>query len=94
MADFAARVAGCLGCGPCVVVGVSMGGEVALDRAPRQPEMVAALILIAPGGLTPILRNRLVQLSAWLAARLPDALLIPPGQLANRRVDLGSPCPP
>lgn len=88
MADFVARVAVRLGCAPCVVVGVSMGGDVALNLALRHPDLVAALILVAPGGLTPIFRNRAVQLSAWLMARLPDWLLLPLGQLASRRVDL------
>jgi pimeloyl-ACP methyl ester carboxylesterase len=88
MADFVARAAKRLGITPCIVVGVSMGGDVALNLALRYPDLVVALVLIAPGGLTPRFRNRFLQLSAWLAAQLPDWLLIPLGQLANRHIDL------
>lgn len=80
LADF---VAG-LGLGRAVVVGVSMGGDVALHLALRHPDSVAALVLVAPGGLVPRLRNRAVQLAAWLASRLPDAVLVPLATLANR----------
>jgi pimeloyl-ACP methyl ester carboxylesterase len=65
-----------------------MGGDVALNVALQHPDLVVALVLIAPGGLITIFGNRFLQLSAWLAAQLPDWLLIPLGQLANRRIDL------
>ncbi|MCF7551852.1 alpha/beta fold hydrolase [Pseudonocardia sp. WMMC193] len=73
-----------MGLGRAVVVGVSMGGDVALNLALRHPESVAALVLVAPGGLVPMLRNPAVQLAAWLAARLPDAVLVPLARLAGR----------
>jgi len=88
MADFVARAAKRLGIVPCIVVGVSMGGDVALNLALRHPDLVVALVLIAPGGLIPVIHNRFLQLSAWLAAQLPDWLLIPLAQLASRRIDL------
>ena len=86
MADFVARVAGRLEIGRAVVMGVSMGGDVALNLALRYPGLVEALVLIAPGGLVPLFRNRFLQLSAWLAAQLPDRLLVPLARLANAHV--------
>jgi pimeloyl-ACP methyl ester carboxylesterase len=64
-----------------------MGGEVALQVALRHPSLVEALVLIAPGGLVPVLRNRVVQLAAWLAAQLPDRVLVPLARLANTQVE-------
>lgn len=72
--------------GPMVVAGVSMGGDVALNLVLEHPDRVAALVLIAPGGLVPIFRNRVVHFCAWLAAQMPDRLLIPAGRFANRFV--------
>lgn len=69
-----------------VIVGISMGGDVALNVALRHPERVAGLVLIAPGGLVPLLVNRWAQGAAWVASRLPDAMLLPLGRLANRFV--------
>lgn len=86
LADFVARVARRLAMPPAVVMGVSMGGDVALNLALRHPDLVEALVLIAPGGLIPVLRNRAIQLSAWLAAQLPDMLLVPLARVANRYV--------
>lgn len=86
LADFVARVARRLAIPRAVVMGVSMGGDVALNLALRHPDLVKALVLIAPGGLVPVFRNRPVQLSAWLAAQLPDVLLVPLTRLANRYV--------
>ena len=68
-------------------MGVSMGGDVALNVALRHPGLVEALVLIAPGGLVPVFRNRFVQLSAWLAAQLPDGVLVPLARLANTQVE-------
>ncbi|MGV0837223.1 alpha/beta fold hydrolase [Mycolicibacterium thermoresistibile] len=89
MADFVMRAAERIGLGPAVVIGVSMGGDVALNVGLRHPSRVRALVLVAPGGLVPRLRSRTLQLSAWLLARLPDALLLPLVRLANRFVDAG-----
>ena len=72
---------------PAVVFGVSMGGDVALNVALEYPQAVSALVLISPGGLVPVLRNRLVQAGAWAMARLPDFLLIPLSRFANRYAD-------
>jgi pimeloyl-ACP methyl ester carboxylesterase len=66
-----------------VVFGVSMGGDVALNLALEHRQLVAGLVLIAPGGLVPILRNPVVQFSAWLVAQAPDWLLLPTFRLAN-----------
>ena len=44
-ADQVAGVADALGLGPVVLVGLSMGGYVALDLARRRPELIAALVL-------------------------------------------------
>lgn len=71
---------------PAIVFGVSMGGDVALNLALEHPSAVAGLVLIAPGGLVPRMRNGAVQYSAWLAAQLPDWLLVPASRFANRFV--------
>src|SRR5690606_13189537 len=76
-----------LGVQEAVVAGLSMGGDVALNVALLAPARVAGLILIAPGGLVPLLRNRTSQRWAWRAARLPDGILLPLTRLANRFVD-------
>lgn len=69
-----------------VVFGVSMGGDVALNVALDHPTRVAALVLVAPGGLVPVLRNPKTQFWAWAAAQSPDWLLLPMARLANRFV--------
>lgn len=86
MADFAARVLAAEGLADAVVVGVSMGGDVALNLALRHPGSVRSLVLIAPGGLVAQFRNRAAHTAAWLAARLPDWVLLPASRLANRFV--------
>ncbi len=86
MADVLAEALGTLGVGPAVVCGVSMGGDVALNLALRHPPLVAGLVLVAPGGLVPRLGSPRLQRAAWLAARLPDLVLLPAGRLANRFV--------
>ena len=75
-----------LGVPRAVVVGVSMGGDVALHLALEHPERVAALVLIGSGGLVPRVGSRVTHAGAWLAAQLPDAVLLPAGRLANRFV--------
>ena len=87
LADFVARAAKALDVTRAVVMGVSMGGDVALNLALRHPHLVDALVLIAPGGLVPVFRNRPTQLAAWLMAKLPDALLEPVTRWANKHVE-------
>lgn len=87
MADVVVEVADALGLTRVVVVGVSMGGEVAMELALRDPGRVAGLVLIAPGGLVPLFRNHPTQLAAWLAAQLPDVVLLPLARAANRFVE-------
>jgi pimeloyl-ACP methyl ester carboxylesterase len=87
MADFVARATHRLDITRAVLMGVSMGGDVALNVALRHPSLVEAMVLIAPGGLVPVFRNRFFQLSAWLAAQLPDRLLVPLARLAHTQVD-------
>ncbi|GII97278.1 alpha/beta fold hydrolase [Sinosporangium siamense] len=73
-----------LGVTRAVVAGVSMGGDVALNLALEHPHRVAGLILVAPGGLVPIFRNRIAHFGAWAAAQAPDWLLRPATRFANR----------
>jgi pimeloyl-ACP methyl ester carboxylesterase len=87
MAHLVAEVMGKLDASPAAVIGVSMGGDVALNLALDHPEDVAALVLISPGGLVPVLRNHIVQFAAWAVAQLPDPLLFPLARFANRFVD-------
>ncbi|MFW6600509.1 alpha/beta fold hydrolase [Propionibacteriaceae bacterium Y2011] len=87
MADVVAAVAAELDISTATVVGVSMGGEVALQLALRHPELVAGVVAIAPGGLVGVFRNKPAQFGAWLAAHLPDVLLRPLARVANRYVD-------
>ena len=84
LADVVAGVADRLGLRRVVVGGISMGGDVALHLALHRPDLVEALVLVAPGGLTPLLGNRVLQLSSWLAAQLPDPVLVPLARIANR----------
>lgn len=84
MADLVAEVMDRLAIAGAVIFGVSMGGDVALNLALRHPENVEGLVLVAPGGLVPILRNRAAQFAAWLTARLPDAILLPTIRAGNR----------
>ena len=88
MADFVARVCTRLGLDRVAVIGVSMGGDVALNLALRRPRLVTGLIVIGPGGLVPVFRNRVAQLAAWSLAQLPDPVLLPLGRFANRYVDV------
>lgn len=87
LAGFVDRVMAGIGLDQAVVMGVSMGGDAALNLALRHPARVTALILIGPGGLVPIFGNRGLQLAAWFASRLPDPMLSGLGGLANRFVD-------
>ncbi len=87
MADLVAAVAHAAHVERAVVVGLSMGGEVALRLALRRPDLVAGLVLVAPGGLVEVIKNPATQLVAWLAAQLPDPLLFGLSSLAGRFAD-------
>lgn len=87
MAGVVSEVIGLLDVSSAAVVGVSMGGDVALNLALAYPKEVAALVLISPGGLVPVLRNPAVQFAAWALAQLPDPILLPLARTANRFVD-------
>lgn len=84
MADFVVRIARELTVGKVVVVGVSMGGDVALNVALRHPDFTSALILIGPGGLAERVGGRATHFFAWLGAQLPDWVLLPLTRVANR----------
>lgn len=87
MAELIAEVITRLDLGPAVVLGCSMGGDVALHLALAHPDLVAGLGLIGPGGLTPMLRGRPTHTMAWAATKIPDQLLLASTRLANRFVD-------
>lgn len=83
-ADAVARIMTAAGVGRAVVFGVSMGGDAALRLALRHPGRVDGLVLVAPGGLVPVLHNRFAHGAAWLAAQLPERLLVSLGAVAGR----------
>ena len=84
MADFVVRVAQRLGVDHAAVVGVSMGGDIALNVALRSADFVKALVLISPGGLAERVGGPVTHFFAWLGAKLPDAILLPLTRVANR----------
>jgi len=84
LADLLASLLDALEMPAAVVVGVSMGGDVALRLALRHPERVAALVAIAPGGLVERVGSAPLHALAWAGTRLPDALLRPLAALAGR----------
>ena len=84
MADLAVEVIAGAGVARAVWIGVSMGGDVVLNVGLRHPGRVAGLVLVAPGGLVERFRNAASQRAAWLAARLPDRVLLPLLRWANR----------
>ncbi len=86
MADLVAEILDRQDMARAVVVGVSMGGDVALNLELRHPEKLRGLVLIAPGGLTPRIGSPVTHYSAWLTAQMPDWMLIPLARLANRFV--------
>lgn len=84
LADFVARIMDELDLTDAVVMGVSVGGETALNLALRQPRLVRALVLISPSGLLPIIVNRAAQTGAWLYARQPEWVLLLQSRLISR----------
>ncbi|MBR8743225.1 alpha/beta hydrolase [Nocardiopsis sp. MG754419] len=84
LADVVVRTMEALDVPRAVVVGVSMGGDVALNLALDHPDRVAGLVGIAPGGLVSTLHHRYAQYWAWRSAHLPDTVLFPAARLANR----------
>jgi pimeloyl-ACP methyl ester carboxylesterase len=84
LADLVIDVARSTAADRLVVIGLSMGGDIALRVALRHSEAVAGLVLVAPGDLTARLGNAPTQLLTWLAAQLPDPVLFGLGRLAGR----------
>ncbi|MDO5630058.1 MAG: alpha/beta fold hydrolase [Mobilicoccus sp.] len=84
MAEVVRSVMDAVGVPRAVVMGVSMGGDVALNLALHHPGRVSGLVLIAPGGLASMLRNRPAQAAAWAVAQLPDRVMLPATRLLNR----------
>lgn len=68
---FLAELLDQLGLDRCALVGLSMGGGVALRFALAQPERVSALVPIEPGGVE---ARRPFQLLIWAAQRTPGFL--------------------
>lgn len=66
MAEWVSRLLDVLGVRRCVLVGQSIGGAVALDAGIRMPDRVAALVLLAPIGFTPVRRVLLARGLRWL----------------------------
>jgi pimeloyl-ACP methyl ester carboxylesterase len=66
MAEWVSRLLDALGVSRCVLVGQSIGGAVAFDAGIRMPERVAALVLLAPIGFTPVRRVLLARGLRWL----------------------------
>ena len=87
LAGVLVEVMDALGVRRAVVVGVSLGGDAALHLALRDPDRVAGLVLVAPGGLRSGTGSRWVQRAAWLAAKLPDVLLLSLARTAGRFVE-------
>ncbi|SDH75052.1 Pimeloyl-ACP methyl ester carboxylesterase [Agrococcus jejuensis] len=84
LADLLAELLDALALPRVVVIGVSMGGDVALRLALRHPDAVASLVAIAPGGLVARVGGSALHALAWAGTRLPDALLRPLTRAAGR----------
>jgi pimeloyl-ACP methyl ester carboxylesterase len=79
MSDFADAVAQVVEleqAGPALVAGHSFGGHVALRLAHRRPELVRALLLVAPSGIATTTRS--LQLAVALAGFVRPARLVAP----------------
>ncbi|MBA8794808.1 pimeloyl-ACP methyl ester carboxylesterase [Friedmanniella endophytica] len=88
LADLLVEVVSGLGHPRFAVVGISMGGDVALHLALRHPGAVAGLVLVAAGGLTERIGSPAVQRAAWVAAQLPDPVLFGLSRVAGRFADV------
>ena len=84
MADQLRELLSAIGIERVAMAGVSMGGEVALQFALRHPKACERLVAVAPGGLVSRIGSPFVHRSAWLATKLPDAVLRPLAAMANR----------
>lgn len=80
-ADDAAALIRQLGCGPCTVVGYSMGGPVAQLLWLRHPEVVRELVLCATSCSFVVTHRPKVLTTSWLAATV--ALSATPPMLRN-----------
>ncbi|HZG34878.1 MAG TPA: alpha/beta fold hydrolase [Gaiellaceae bacterium] len=78
-ADAVAAVIEAEGAEPAVIAGHSFGGHVALRLAERRPELVRALLLLAPAGIATT--TRAVQLAVAAGAVLRPARLVAPFRL-------------
>lgn len=87
MADQLVQLLDELGVERVVAVGVSLGGDVALNLALRHPERVAALVAVAPGGLIPRFRGPLTHRLVWLCTRLPDRVVMSTSDASSRWID-------
>jgi pimeloyl-ACP methyl ester carboxylesterase len=83
IADQVIAIVRAAGVNRAVFAGLSLGGDVALHLALRHAEAVAGLILIAPGGLEDLKRNRVRQLSAWAGSHLPPTVRVPLGKAGS-----------
>jgi pimeloyl-ACP methyl ester carboxylesterase len=83
IADQVIAIVRAAGVNRAVFGGLSLGGDVALHLALRHAEAVAGLILIAPGGLEDLKRNRVGQLSAWAGSHVPPRVLVPLGRVGS-----------
>jgi pimeloyl-ACP methyl ester carboxylesterase len=83
IADQVVAIVRATGMNRAVFAGLSLGGDVALHLALRHAEAVAGLVLIAPGGLEDLKRNRVRQLSAWAGSHLPPSVSVPLGKLGS-----------
>ena len=66
MATWVRELLDMLGVDRCVLVGQSIGGAVALDAASSMPRRVAAVVLLASIGFTPVRRVQLARVFSWI----------------------------